>query len=666
MNGLRVEELSVAYGGKVAVNGVSFTVAPGQTYGLVGESGCGKTTIGRAFGRQVARSGLITGGRIVVDGVDVLALSPAALRRWRAEALAVVQQEASAALDPTMRIGTQLAQALRARGRDRAAARQEVPELLERVRLPDPAAIARRYPHQLSGGQQQRVVIAAALAARPRLLVLDEPTTGLDATVEREILDLIGELRTELGAAVVLISHDLGLVGRLCDRVGVLYAGRLVEEGPVGEVLSDPAHPYPAALLASTPGLGRNRRTHPLTAIPGHPPAPGEQQDGCSFAPRCPQADDLCRSTAPTLSTAPDEATAGLHLVRCHHPGQTAQAVSLPRPAASGAALRSAGSDRRPEPAVSQPPPLPPDGGPLLEVRGLTRRYGKTVAVDGVDLVIRRGEVVGLVGESGSGKTTLARTVAGLGGRGPGTITLRGRPLHPSATRRAPEQRRAIQMVFQNPYASLNPSHTIRTILTKAARSLGGPLDPAGLAHEAGLDAHVLDARPERLSGGQRQRAAIARAFAGVPDLVVCDEPVSALDVSVQAGVLRLLDDRQRASGTSYLFISHDLAVVGYLADRIAVMYRGQVVEQGPAEQVLYGPHHPYTAVLVGSRPPAPPRQGDGGGTGCRFAAGCPSRVDGLCDTSAPPVRDLGQEHLVHCHLDPAHLPYRTQGSTAP
>ncbi|MEV4365214.1 ABC transporter ATP-binding protein [Nonomuraea sp. NPDC049625] len=666
MTGLRIEDLSVAYAGKAAVRGVSFTVAPGQTYGLVGESGCGKTTVGRALGGQVARGGAITSGRIVVDGVDVLGLPPAGLRRWRAAALAVVHQEASASLDPTMRVGTQLTQALRARGRDR----REVPELLERVRLPDPRAIARRYPHQLSGGQQQRVVIAAALAARPRLLVLDEPTTGLDATVEREILELIGELRVELAAAVVLISHDLDLVGRLCDRVGVLYAGRLVEEGPAGAVLREPAHPYPAALLAGTPRLGRTRRTHPLTSIPGHPPVPGEELAGCSFAPRCPWADTLCHSTAPAPSAVavavagvpvPPVASgvAALHQVSCHHPGQARRPE--PRPQLP---------QRQPaetEPTETEPmetEPAVPESGPLLEVRGLTRRYGRTVAVDGADLVIRRGEVVGLVGESGSGKTTLARAVAGLAGRGPGTITLHGRPLHPSVTRRDPGQRRAVQMVFQNPYASLNPSHTVRVILAKAARSLGGTRDPADLAREAGLDAYILDARPDRLSGGQRQRAAIARAFAGEPDLVVCDEPVSALDVSVQAGVLRLLDDRQRAGGTSYLFISHDLAVVGYLADRIAVMYQGRIVEQGPAGQVLHGPHHPYTALLVGSRRPGPP--GRVSGTGCPFAGTCPSRVGGLCDTSAPPARDLGQGHVVRCHLDPERLPRRAGNSTSP
>ncbi|MFF4197972.1 dipeptide ABC transporter ATP-binding protein [Nonomuraea sp. NPDC001831] len=643
MTGLVIEDLSVAYAGKAAVRGVSFTVPPGQTYGLVGESGCGKTTVGRALGGQVARGGAITSGRIVVDGVDVLGLPPAGLRRWRAAALAVVHQEASASLDPTMRVGTQLTQALRARGRDR----REVPELLERVRLPDPRAIARRYPHQLSGGQQQRVVIAAALAARPRLLVLDEPTTGLDATVEREILELIGELRAELAAAVVLISHDLDLVGRLCDRVGVLYAGRLVEEGPAGTVLREPAHPYPAALLAGTPRLGRTRRTHPLTPIPGHPPVPGEELAGCSFAPRCPRADASCHSTAPAPS-----AVAALHQVSCHHPGQAG------RPETEATETEATETEPMdPEPAV-------PESGPLLEIRGLTRRYGRTVAVDGADLVIRRGEVVGLVGESGSGKTTLARAVAGLAGRGPGTITLHGRSLHPLVTRRDPGQRRAVQMVFQNPYASLNPSHTVRVILAKASRSLGGPRDPADLAGEAGLDAHVLDARPDRLSGGQRQRVAIARAFAGQPDLVVCDEPVSALDVSVQAGVLRLLDDRQRAGGTSYLFISHDLAVVGYLADRIAVMYQGRIVEQGPAGQVLHGPHHPYTASLVGSRRAGP--AGRASAAGCPFAGACPSRVGGLCDTSAPPARDLGRGHVVRCHLDPGRLPRRAGNSTSP
>ncbi|GAA0965586.1 ABC transporter ATP-binding protein [Acrocarpospora macrocephala] len=491
---ITVDGLSVAYQGVAVVHDVSFSIAPGRTYGLVGESGSGKTTLGRALGRHLPSGGAVTAGRIEVDGADVLALPPRELRAWRASALAVVHQEAGSALDPTMRVGAQLAEALRIQGRPRG----DVTGLLAKVRLP--GEVARRYPHQLSGGQQQRVVIAAALAGRPRLLVLDEPTSGLDATVEREILNLIWALRAEIGAAIVLISHDLALVGRLCDDVGVLYAGRLVEEGPAARVLSEPRHPYTRALLDSAPRIGAER------AHRGH------------------------------------------------------------------------------------------DVTPLLEVRGLTRAYGKTKVLDDVSLAIGRGEIVGLVGESGSGKTTLARAVAGLGRRGGGAITLDGAELPTEVGRRDPATRRRISMVFQDPDASLNPSHTVRTILTRALGDGGGVAELAALA---ALEPHLLDVRPSRLSGGQKQRVAIARAFAGRPDLIVCDEPVSALDVSVQAGVLRTLADQQARTGVSYLFISHDLAVVYQLADRVVVMSGGRIVEEGPAERILREPRHPYTIGLL-------------------------------------------------------------------
>ncbi|WP_436759749.1 dipeptide ABC transporter ATP-binding protein [Streptosporangium sp. V21-05] len=678
--GLRVAGLSVSYrtarGEAPAVTDVSFDVAPGETYGIVGESGCGKTTLSRALGRHLPPGGSITGGRVTVDGVEVPALSPADLRRWRTTSLAVVHQEAGSSLDPTMRIGAQLAEVLGLQGRGRAEARREAVSLLARVRLPDPAAIARRYPHQLSGGQQQRVVIAAALATRPRLLVLDEPTTGLDATVQHEILDLLWALRAETDAAVVLISHDLALVGRLCERVGVLYAGRMVEEGPAAEVMASARHPYTSALLASVPRLGVSRHTRELAAIPGRPPIPGEEAGGCAFAPRCALADDLCRERTPALEAAP-----GGRRARCHHTDRLLAVPGSPFEEPPGSPFEKLPEVPDTSDVYGSPlePTGPADGTdaprgvPLLEVRGLTRKYGRTAVVDGVDLTIGRAEVLGLVGESGSGKTTLARAVAGLGPRGTGTIALHGRELAATVGRRDARDRRRVQMVFQNPETSLNPSHTIRAILTRAVRGLGGSRTAAGLAARAGLDDHLLDARPDRLSGGQKQRAAIARAFAGDPELVVCDEPVSALDVSVQAGVLRLLSEQQRLTGTSYLFISHDLAVVGYLADRIAVMYRGRIVEEGPASRVLSGPHHPYTASLVAAsrarldgpesvRPTGEPE----GATGCGFAARCPLRVEGLCDTVDPPVARTGDGHAVRCHLDAGDLPRTAVPVTAP
>ncbi|MEV6931333.1 ABC transporter ATP-binding protein [Dactylosporangium sp. NPDC051485] len=632
--GLLVEALSAAYGPATVLREVSFAVAPGETFGLVGESGCGKTTLGYLLGGHLRPGGRHAGGRVTVDGVDVLALDAAALRRWRRGGIAFVHQDGAGALDPTMRIGAQVAEVLRLRGLGRRAAAAEAVGLLDRVGLPGGAA--RRYPHQLSGGQRQRVMIAAVLAARPRLLVLDEPTTGLDAATQAEVLDLLARLRAELSAAVVLISHDLELVGRHCDRVGVLYAGRLVESGPAAEVLADPAHPYTAGLLDSAPRRGVPRTVRRLAAIPGRPPLPGDPVAGCVFAARCPVADSACAPAEPAPADLP-----GGRAVACVHPR------TAPR--------------RRAETAVAVPAAVPV-AEPLLEVHDLTRAYAGTAVLERVDLTIGRGEVVGLVGESGSGKTTLARAIAGLHPDGTGRLRFAGADLPARLARRDPDVRRRIQMVFQDPDTTLNPAQTVRRILERARRTLGGEPDVDTLAARTRLDGELLDRRPDRLSGGQRQRVAIARSFAGRPALVICDEPVSALDVSVQAAVLEVLAEQRERTGTSYLFISHDLAVVGYLADRIAVLYRGVLVEQGPAHAVLAGPHHPYTAALVGAGRPAPPALAPA--AGCRFFAACFRRIEGLCDTTAPPDTQLGPRHTVRCHLDPAALP-RTDSITS-
>ncbi|TQS43005.1 ABC transporter ATP-binding protein [Cryptosporangium phraense] len=619
-----VSGLSVAFGSSVVVDDVSLSIPTGRTLGIVGESGSGKTTLVRALGRHLPDGGVVRAGSVAVDDVDVLGLSPGALRTWRATDLAFVHQEAGATLDPTMRVGTQLREVLALQGRPQ----DPVASLLEAVRLP--ADAARKYPFQLSGGQQQRVVIAAALAARPRLLVLDEPTTGLDASVEAEILGLLDDLRTSLDATVVLVSHDLGLVGRRCDEVAVLYAGQVVERGAAADVLSAPSHPYTAALLGSAPTLGVPRTVRRLTAIEGRASSPGE---GCRFAARCPFADAVCRSAEP-LERVVDGVS-----VRCHHVERI-----------------------RPElPALASPPvrlsPPPEIDGVRLEVSGLTRKYGRQVAVEDVSLAIRRGEVFGLVGESGSGKTTVARAIAGLpSGVGPGSLRLDGSPLAPSLARRGGARRR-VQMVFQQPDATLNPAQRVRTVLARALRTLGGRGSVEELAARTQVDPGLLQARTTALSGGQKQRIAIARAFAGEPDLVVCDEPVSALDVSVQAGVLELLAAQRERSGTSYLFISHDLAVVSYLADRVAVLYRGRIVESGTTAEVLAGPHHPYTHALVTAARDRPTTlsAGTASAGGCRFVARCAFAHDRCADE--PALREITPGHVVRCHLASGALP---------
>ncbi|GAB2487163.1 ABC transporter ATP-binding protein [Jatrophihabitans fulvus] len=584
MAGISVRGLSVGFsdrhGTTQVLHRVDVDCAPGRMLGVVGESGSGKTTLGRALGNALADNAVVD-GHVEIDGVDVLALRGRSLREWRASSLAVVHQEAGASLDPTMRVGAQLAEVLELHGVPRSRRRDEVRALLERVRLP--ADAAGRHPFQLSGGQQQRVVIAAALAGRPRLLLLDEPTTGLDASVEAGVLALIEELRVQLECAVVLISHDLGLVGELCDDVTVLHGGRVVEQGRARDVLTRPQHECTQALLRAVPRLGVSRHEARLTG-------------------------------------------------------------------------------------TGEPEPATPPGDVRLDVRGLRRAYRGRVAVDGLDVTVRAGEVLGLVGESGSGKSTLARAIAGLGPSGEGELLLDGETLAPKVSRRPARVLPRLQMVFQQPDATLNPAHTTERVLARAVRTLHGTRTPDELADWARLEPSLLPARTTTLSGGQKQRVAIARAFAGSPELVVLDEPVSALDVSVQAELLDLLADTAARDRTAYLFVSHDLAVISYLADRVAVMYRGQVVETGTTAQVIDGPHHPYTAELVAAaqrRPTGEPTDRDAvTATGCRFADRCPFHLGAVCDTEAPPLRETTDGHAVRCHLPAADLPVRPKESS--
>lgn len=654
--GLQVDQLSVGFdtsrGYVPVLDRVTVGLTPGTTLGIVGESGSGKTTLARALAGYLPDGGRITGGHVRLDDTDVLGLPSRALRRWRSRNIAFVHQEAGGALDPSMQIGRQLEEVLELQGQPRAVRRAQARDLLTKVALPDPEEIAHRYPHQLSGGQQQRVLIAAALAASPRLLILDEPTTGLDASVEAEILDLIAELRVQLQCSVVLISHDLGLVGALCDDVAVLYAGRKVEQGRATAALSRPRHPYTAALLRSAPEIGVARSRRRLAAIPGSPASLASTGTGCGFAPRCDFATAVCREVLPQLSAV----TAGL--VRCHH------ADELP--------VTTAQTTVASPPEQAQAAPIPAQAPPTLSVSALTRRYGRVVAVDDVSFDIPAGEVLGLVGESGSGKSTLARSIVGLGPNGgSGTVELHGQALDAELRRRPRAVRRRLQMVFQQPDSTLNPTHRVRTVLRRALATLDGAQSVEELAVRAGFDASLLAARSESLSGGQKQRVAIARAFAGTPELVVCDEPVTALDVSVQAGVLELLAQVQESTGVSYLFISHDLAVVSYLANQVAVLYRGQVVELGPTALVLGGPHHPYTAMLVSAARreraavTGPPPGRHVGHAGCRFATRCPSYLGEICATQPPPLRLIGDRHTVRCHLPPDDLPFRSDLAAA-
>jgi peptide/nickel transport system ATP-binding protein len=648
---IAVEDLEVDYivrgEPRAVLRGVSFSIAPGESYGLVGESGCGKSTTAYAALRYLPRNGVIAGGRVLIDGIDVMSLSRRELQRLRASRVSMVYQDPAAALNPTLKIGTQVQEAFAVLGADDA--KRKALEALEQVRIADPPRVLERYPHQLSGGMQQRIVIAMALASNPRLLVLDEPTSSLDATVEAEVLDLVQALRTETGAALLFIAHNLGVIRRMCDRVGVMYAGKVVEEGPAVEVFEDPRHPYTVGLLRCLPRRGMRKEDRRLETIPGFLPQIGEPLPACVFVDRCPLATEICRTEPP-----PPYAVGANRFTRCHHHDRIEQIPPPPEGVASPGAPEAA------EPVLS-----------LADVSKTFKQHGHAIhALADIDLDLRPGETLGLVGESGSGKTTLAKVVLGIHSPDPGgIIVLDGKELAPRVAGRDAEAKRALQIVFQNPDSALNRSHTVRYIILRSLAKLAGVRGKPAERRMAVLGEHVrltprhFEMKPRQLSGGLKQRVAIARAFAGSPRIVVCDEPTSALDVSVQAAILNLLGDLQRDAVSSYIFISHDLNVVGYLSDRIAVLYLGRLMEVGPAEAVFNPPHHPYTEALLSAVPTfegvptarirlegeipsaaSPP-------SGCVFHTRCPRRTPGLCDVEEPPLREVEPGHLLRCHI---------------
>ncbi|MER9545267.1 ABC transporter ATP-binding protein [Mesorhizobium sp. M0437] len=658
-NALELKDLSVAYRvgrrNRAVLRDVNLTIKAGEAYGLVGESGCGKSTVALSVVRYLPRNGSITGGSIALDGKDIMKLDAEALRRARADSVSMVYQDPGKALNPSLRIGRQLTEIFELAGVSGQAAADKATAMLNLVRISDSASVMQRYPHQLSGGMQQRVAIAMALANDPSMLILDEPTTGLDATVEAEVLDLIAQLRRELSASILFISHNLAVVSNMCDRVGVLYAGMLVEEGPTEVVFNDPRHPYTVALLRCLPRGGQRKDQGRLDTIPGFLPGIGADIKGCAFADRCALADDRCRSELPPLYDLSDER--GKRWARFFHHDK---AQALPRATPSDVA------------------PLAPKATavPVLRVAGLNKTYGNAVrAVKDVSLDLRPGETLGLVGESGSGKTTFARLLLGLVPPDEGgMIELEGKALAPRLENRSAEQIKALQIVFQNPDSALNRSHSVRHILCRALKRLAGL---SGKALEARLDDLVrsvrltdrhLAVKPRQLSGGLKQRVAIARAFAGDPRIVVCDEPTSALDVSVQAAILNLLADLQSKEDVSYIFISHDLGVVRYLSDKIAVLYLGRIMEIGPSEEVFSGPHHPYTEALLSAVPKLDQTETarirlDGEipsaanpPSGCVFHTRCPRKIGAICETQEPELTEAQSAHTIRCHIPYAEL----------
>lgn len=637
------------------VNRVSFAVRPGEAVGLVGESGCGKTTTAYTLLGYRRPNSRIRQGKVLFKGQDLLTLPASDIQHIRGRHVSLIPQNPTTALSPGLSIGTQVLEVLRAHqvGSSPDEQHSRMLELFQQVRLPEPERTARKYPHQLSGGQQQRAVIAMALACKPDLLVLDEPTTGLDVTTQSQILDLLAQLRTEQHMAMVYVTHDLGVVSLICDRVGVMYAGELVEDAPTRELFNQPRHPYTRGLIASVPSVRQPRqgRSGLLRGYLQREQLPG----GCRFAPRCNYAQERCFSDSQSL-----ESVAADHRVACWRWREIElKAVTV--------------DSKQFEQLTSLA------GSSLLRVEQISCAYEFTRAnpfmrgaprtvVQGVSFDIQPRETFALVGESGSGKSTIARAIAGLLRPSAGTITFEGQDIVRLVEARRQDQRREIQLIFQNPDASLNPRQPVNQIVGQPLRIFFGLTGAEQrqrvekLLEDVRLDASYSNRYPDELSGGERQRVAIARALAAQPKLMLCDEILSALDVSVQANVLELLRSLQAEHHFAYLFISHDLAVVRTLSHRVGVLYKGELCEVGLVEEVFAPPYHPYTHMLFSA---VPSIEKDSKATGvvrgeiqdsrrhtaCPFADRCPWKVGPICDEVQPPWQATSPTHQLRCHI---------------
>jgi peptide/nickel transport system ATP-binding protein len=668
---LECRNLSISYytrAGEVpAVVDFNLKLMPGEAHGIVGESGCGKSTVALAIMSYLGKNGAIVGGEILFEGRDMRTMTQEELRQIRGSKIAMVYQEPMASLNPSMKIGEQLAEVpIYHEGATNEAALERAKVMLANVRLPDPQRILDSYPHQISGGQQQRVVIAMALLSNPKLLLLDEPTTALDVTVEAGIVELIKEISAKFGTSLIYISHNLGLILETCSRLTVMYSGEAVESGDINSVFTKMRHPYTRGLFNSIPVPGADKNARPLTAIRGQLPLPHARPKGCYFGPRCDYfVAGRCDQPLPMRLVADESA----HFVRCARFDE----IDWSKP-------RADAEQREPVKA----------GDVVLSVADLTKHY--TVASRGAVLVgakktvkanerisfrAHEAETIAIVGESGCGKSTFAKVLMGLEGATTGKVQLGEIDLA-----NVPVQKRddrvisRLQMIFQNPFDTLNPSHSVGSQISRVIRKFGVERDPAKVEERVNqlldivkLPRDFAKRRPRQLSGGQKQRVGIARAFAGDPKVVIADEPVSALDVSVQAAVTGLLMDIQRQHRTTLLFISHDLSVVRYLADRIVVMYLGKIMEKGTTDEVFSPPYHPYTEALLSAVPiadtsvkkrkivlsgeiPSPSNPPPG----CPFSTRCPYMIKGLCDVKEPPNREFAPRHVIACHLDEATL----------
>ncbi len=672
---LEIEDLNISFfvrAGEIpAVMDFSCKIMPGETMGLVGESGCGKSTVALGIMRDMGNRGKIVGGKIKFKGRDMGEMSEEELRSIRGSKIAMIYQEPMASLNPSMKIGRQLMEVpILHDGASEKEAYDRALEMVASVKLPDPARVMEAYPHQISGGQQQRIVIAMALLSNPDLLLLDEPTTALDVTVEAGIVELVKELGEKTGTSMLFISHNLGLILETCDKITVMYSGEAVETGTCHEVFDRMRHPYTQGLFNSIPLPGADKNSRPLLSIRGQLPLPHQRPIGCNFGPRCDHYDEAKCNSGPVKMTQIDGEPN--HRSRCTRIKEIDWTAEPERPVVSD--------------------PVEP-GEVVLEIDDLKKYYdvaansmfggGDTRTVkanESISLTAREAETVAIVGESGCGKSTLAKVLLGLETATEGEVTLEGLDIGDiDVNDRETGTVASIQMVFQNPFDTLNPSHTVgsQIIRTLEMFKIGKNQQERHQRMLELLDLVKLprafaDRMPRQLSGGQKQRIGVARAFAGQPKVVVADEPVSALDVSVQAAVTELLMEIQREAKTTMLFISHDLSVVRYIADRVVVMYLGHIVEQGTTDEIFSPPYHPYTEALLSAIPIADTSvekkhivlDGDipsalNPPSGCPFQTRCPrkSQVPGdLCEREVPPMRDVGNGHYMKCHLDDAIL----------
>lgn len=666
---LDIRDLVVNYktrtGDLTAVRGVNLSVEKGKTQGIVGESGCGKSTLAFAIMGYLDRNGRIESGQVLLDGEDISDKPKSWMRKVWGRDLNIVYQDPSAALNPSIKVGKQIGEVLETHeGLSEEEARNQSIDTLEELQISDPDIVVDSYPHQLSGGMRQRVCLAMALVSQPKLLIMDEPTTNLDVTVEAKILDIIKALKEEFETTILYITHDLGVVYEVSDRSGVMYAGKFVEEGPTEELIGNPIHPYTRGLLQSVPEVSADTMKGKLRPVEGSVVELDDLPSGCKFNPRCPYRTEECTGREPEF-----QVFGGDRYVRCYEAERVAE-DSYEKKVESSEESDGTTSGK--------------GGKKILDAKKVKKYFGEVSssffsleesddrvrAVDDVSFGLDEGNTLGIVGESGCGKSTLARTIIGLEDITEGQITLEDRDISVPIEGRGQEVLKQIRIVFQDPRATLNPKRTIKQAMMRPIQMAGASREEAinkteELLQAVDLGPSYMDRHPDQLSGGQKQRVAIARAFASQPELILCDEPTSSLDVSIQSSIINLLLDLQEDLDTSFMYISHNLAVVSYISDYMAVMYLGRLVEVGPTNEILNPPYHPYTEALLSSVSVPDPEVDqkrirlEGAvpsardvPSGCRFHTRCPRKVGEVCEEEEPPIRSVGDgEHTITCHI---------------